>query len=91
MFPNITYKSQNTAVSVVTNLQAGWPVNRGLTPDRHKHFFLSTLTFCESNPASCPKGTVGKMTKAWRGPLTSSAEVKNPWSYISTNPHVFMM
>jgi len=53
---------------------------------------MSVHTGSGAQPASCPVGTEGSFTvdKAARHSRSSSAEVKNVWSYTSILPYVFM-
>jgi hypothetical protein len=83
-FPNCLYKFCNLQIRV------RFPSVKDVS------LLHSVQTDCGVHPACYPMGIVGcfprdKAAGGWSWPLTStSAEVKDTWTYTSTPPYVFM-
>lgn len=69
------------------------PRNRGSISGRGQRVFSTSSTPVVrpiQPPSQCLCFLGGKAAGAWSSPLTSSAEVKNEWSYIFTVPYAFV-
>jgi hypothetical protein len=94
----LSCRSQDSAVSIVTRLRNGQPKNYGSIPGKGKRFSLFQSIQAGMGPTQphihCTAGAVSSGVKRSERETDHSppsvADVRNEWHDISTPPHAFM-